>query len=180
MHIYPIYHTTVNRDERGFSLTAQKFNLALTFFYDNNSSENAEFGLSRSASVRSRITSSTSSSRVTLTVGDMRSYGYDKVGTSGGVTTYSAVSGGGATATLSFDGTTFTQYVNNGLQLQYSSQGAGANTFSLSKVADAEGVAQTYVYGSGVEAGLLKTVQLPGGNLVTFAYAASSPTSLLS
>lgn len=179
------FSPTVNsnaRDERGFSLTAQKFNLAVTFFYSGLSNGTiTEYGRGRSASVRCRITSSTSSNRVTLTLGDMRSYGYDKVGTSGGVTTYAAVSGSGATSTLSYDGSAFTQYVNNGMQLNYQAQVAGGNpvTHQLTKVADADGVAQTYVYGSGVEAGLLKTIQLPGGNLVTFLYSAGSSTSLV-
>lgn len=40
-------------------------------------------------------------------------------------------------------------------------------------------MAQTYTYGSGVEAGLLKTIQLPGGNTVSFVYMASTGTSLV-
>ncbi len=179
------FSLTVNsnaRDERGFSLTAQKFNLAVTFFYSGLSNGTVtEYGRGRNASVHCRITSSTSSSRVTLTLGDLRSYRYDKVGTSVGVTTYSAVSGNGATSTLSFDGTTFTQYANNGLQLQYSDQVAGRNPVAhqLTKVADADGVAQTYVYGSGVEAGLLKTLQVPGGNKFSFVYTGGSSISLV-
>ncbi len=49
---------------------------------------------------------------MTYVAGDMRSYGYDKVGASGGVITYSAVADNGATASLSYDGTTFTQFDN--------------------------------------------------------------------
>ncbi len=164
----------------GFSLVAQKYDLAVNYYYNGNSSENGEYGVSRSASVRSRIVSSTSSNRVTFQSGDLQNYGYDKVGTSGGVTTYTAVSDNGSTATLSYYGSTFSQYYSNGMQFQYTSQGAGADTFSLSKVVDAEGVAQTYVYGTGAESGLLKTIEVAGGRKVTFTYSASTPTSLVS
>ncbi|MCX6379883.1 MAG: hypothetical protein NT023_10470, partial [Armatimonadetes bacterium] len=179
------FSPTVNsnaRDERGFSLIAQKFNLAVNFFYSGLSNGTVtEYGRGRNASVRCRITSSTSSSAVTMTLGDMRNYGYTKVGTAGGVTTYTPVAGNGATSSLSFDGTTFTQYLNNGMQLQYAAQVAGGNPVAhqLTKVADADGVAQTYTYGSGVEAGLLKTIQTPGGNTVSFIYMASTGTSLV-
>ena len=66
------------RDSMGVVLPAQKYNLALNFFYDGSSPENAEYGQRRSASTRARIVSSTSSSRVTFIAGDLRSYGYGK------------------------------------------------------------------------------------------------------
>ena len=40
-------------------------------------------------------------------------------------------------------------------------------------------VVKADAYGTGVEAGLLKTIETPGGRKVTFTYGASSPTSLL-
>src|SRR5207237_254517 len=52
-------------------------------------------------------------------------------------------------------------------------------THQLINVTDPSGVVQTYSYGTGAEAGLLKTIQVPGGQLVTFVYAASTGVSLL-
>ncbi len=84
-------------------------------------------------------------------------------------------------STLSFDGSAFTEYLNNGYQLKYKSQGGSGAiaTHPLINVSDPSGNTHTYTYGTGEEAGLLKSIQVPGGNLVTFTYAASSPTSLL-
>src|SRR5207249_1253530 len=84
----------------GIMLTAKKFNLAITFFYHAQESLNAEYGRVRSASTRCQVLSSTSSTRVSLLRGDFRELGFTKVGTSGGVTTYSAVSGKGTTSSL--------------------------------------------------------------------------------
>ena len=53
-------------------------------------------------------------------------------------------------------------------------------THPLVQVADANGVTQSYTYGSGPEAGLLRSIQVPGGNLVTFTYLPGTVTSLLS
>ena len=160
-------------------LKAKKFNLTLSFFYSSHSTQNAEYGQGRGASVRGQVVSG-SGGAVTLIRGDFRQYGFSLVGTSGGITTYVAAVSQGTTTTLSYDGTRFTEYFNDGMQLLYQAQTGGpANTFQLAQVKDADGVAQTYTYGTGAEAGLLKSIQVPGGNLVTFLYAAGSGTSLL-
>jgi len=168
-------------DDPEILLKAQQFNLAIRFTYSSKATDNEEYGRSRSASTHCRVFSSTSTGRVTVTLGNFLPFGFDKAGSSGGITTYTAVSGQGATSTLSYDGTKFTQYLNNGMKLTYQAQVGGGNPgkHELTKVEDANGVAQTYTYGSGGEAGLLKTIQVPGGRTVTFSYIASSPTSLL-
>src|SRR5207245_2003655 len=101
--------------------------------------------------------------------------------TAGGITTYTPQSLQGTTTTLSFDGTKFTEYFNDGMQLIYQAQITGGTvvTYPLLQVKDASGVAHTYSYGSVVEAGLLKSIQVPGGNRVSFLYASGAATSLL-
>src|SRR5438874_919399 len=79
-------------------LTAQKFKLAINFFYHSGNSTNAEFGRARSASVRCRVLSWTSIGNINVVRGDFRKITFTKVGSSGGVTTYSG--GSGAVSTL--------------------------------------------------------------------------------
>jgi YD repeat-containing protein len=47
------------------------------------------------------------------------------------------------------------------------------------RVKDPSGVVHTYAYGSAPEAGLLKTITVPGGRKVTFLYAPGASVSLL-
>ena len=160
-------------------LKAKRFDLAISFYYSSHSSLNAEFGRSRAAGVRGQVVSSSATS-VTVTRGDFRAYQFHYVGTSGGVSTFTPVANQQTSTTLSYDGTTFTEYFNDGMQMLYQAQSGGpANTYQLALVKDPNGVAQTYTYGTGAEAGLLKSIQVPGGNLVTFLYTAGSGTSLL-
>src|SRR5206468_3847584 len=49
----------------------------------------------------------------------------------------------------------------------------------LVRVSDPNGVVHTYTYGSSGEAGLVKTIEVPGGRKVTFSYIAGTGTSLL-
>ncbi len=72
------------RQDPEILLTAQKFGLATRFTYNSSATDNAEYGYGRSASTHCRLYSSTSSNRVTITLGDFKEYGYSLVGTSGG------------------------------------------------------------------------------------------------
>nr|WP_309698015.1 hypothetical protein [Armatimonas sp.] len=166
----------------GDTLTAKSFNLALDFFYNGGSGANAEFGRNRSSSVGCQITSSASGQGVTLVQGNFYPLHFTVAGTSGGITTYTSSSTDGVVSTLSFDGTAFTEYRPDGMKLTYQAQVGGGDPVAhqLTRVQNAAGVAQTYVYGSGAEAGLLKTITTPGGRVMTFVYSASTGTSLIS
>lgn len=162
-------------------LKAKKFNLNISFFYSSRATSSREFGIGRGASFGGVVQSDASGTSPVVIRGDFRSYNFDAAGSSGGVTHYTPQVTQGATTTLSFDGTKFTEYFNDGIQLIYQAQITGGSvvTYPLVEVKDASGVAQTYTYGSGAEAGLLKSIQVPGGNLVTFLYTTGVATSLL-
>ncbi len=168
-------------------LTAQKFNLVIDLFYSSTASTNNEYGQARSASIASSVTASAAiTGIVTITRGDFSEHYFYPVGTTGGITTYQSAgfgAGTGVTAnvtSLSFNGTQFTEYFSDGMQMIYVNQlGSGAK-YNLTKVVDASGVAQTYTYGTGVMAGLLSSIVVPGGNIVTLNYIAGTPTSLVS
>ena len=162
-------------------LKAKKFNLNLSFFYSSRSASSREFGVARGASFGGVIQSDAAGISPLVMRGDFRNYQFSSTGSSGGVTRYSPVAAQGATTTLSFDGTKFTEYFSDGMQLIYQAQITGGSvvTYPLVQVVDPSGVAQTYTYGSGSEAGLLKSIQVPGGNRVTFLYTTGVATSLL-
>ncbi len=162
-------------------LRAKKMDVAISFHYNSGQDDNEEYGRAWSSSARCYVVSSTSTNRVTLIRGNFRQMGFNKVGTAAGITTYQAVTNSGAIASLTFDGTKFVEHFPNGYDVTYQAQVGGGNPVKheLTKVQDADGVAHTYTYGSAPEAGLLKSIQVPGGRLVTFLYAASTGTSLL-
>jgi len=108
-------------------LKAKKFNLALSFFYSSRSNVTTEYGVGRSASVRGQVISSVSGTAVTLVRGDFREFNFSLIGTSGGITTYTATNNQQGTTTLSFDGTKFTEYFNDGMQLIYQAQVSGGS-----------------------------------------------------
>lgn len=163
-------------------LKAKKYNLAISFFYSSQSDVNNEYGRGRSATPRAYLNSSTSSTSVTIVRGNFLEIPLTKVGVSGGITTYTSFPNFGVITTLSYDGTEFTEYFNDGMKMVYKAQVGGGNPVKheLIRVEDASGVRQSYTYGSGAEAGLLKTIEVAGGRKVSFVYAASTGTSLLS
>ena len=162
-------------------LKAKKFNLNLSFFYSSRSDVSSEYGVGRGASVGGAVSSDAVGNSPVVIRGDFRRFNFSVAGSSGGITSYTVKTLQGAATTLSFDGTQFTEYFNDGMQLIYKAQitGGAVVTYPLAVVKDAAGVAQTYSYGTGVEAGLLKSIQVPGGSLVTFLYTAGVATSLL-
>ena len=162
-------------------LKAQGMDLAISFFYSSVSDRNDQFGRARSVSTNAYILSSTSSNGVTITRGDLSATIYQRT-FEGDYVTPLPGSNVGVYNALSFDGTTFTETFANGTKMEYQAQVGGGNPVKheLVRVVDAQGNAHTYSYGTGSEAGLLKTITVPGGNKVTFLYSASSPTSLLS
>lgn len=139
-------------------LTAKKFNLALSFYYSSISTLNGPYGQSRSASVNAYVASHTADVCVDVVRGNMYSAQYSKVGTAGGITTYTAKTGG-TTTTVTFDGTKFTEYFNTGAQMIYQEQVAGGSpvTHQLIAAVDTSGVRQTCSYGTGADVGLLQT-----------------------
>jgi|GEM_PF-687004 len=162
-------------------LKAKKFSLNLSFFYSSRSAASREFGVGRGASFGGVVQSDAAGTSPLVMRGDFRNYQFSSTGSSGGVTRYSPVAAQGATTTLSFDGTKFTEYFNDGMQLIYQAQVTGGSvvTYPLVQVVDPSGVTQTYTYGTGAEVGLLKSIQVPGGKLVTFLYTTGVATSLL-
>ena len=161
-------------------LKAKKFDLAINFYYSSQSDLAAEYGVGRAASVRGYVLSSTSTNDATVVRGDHSMNAFQLVGTSGGITTYSADVLG--VTSLTFDGTQFTEAFNDGMKMVYQAQVGGGNPVKheLIGVIDAAGPRHTYTYGTGSEAGLLKTVEVPGGNLVILIYAPGTSVSLLS
>ncbi|MCW5941952.1 MAG: RHS repeat protein [Fimbriimonadaceae bacterium] len=171
-------HLLVDPD---ISLKAKGLDLEINFYYASDSDADDEFGRRRTMSTKSYVLSSTSSGLVSIVRGNFRQIAYNKVGASGGVTTYSAAADQGATSTLSYDGSRFTEYLVSGDRMHYERQLGSGSRHELVGVRNAAGIGHTYVYGSGVEAGLLKTIEVAGGRAVTFGYAdGGSPCSLLS
>src|SRR5579871_5509238 len=117
-------------------LKAMKFDLAISFYFGSAQTNSGPYGLARSASVNGQVVSDTSggtsSTRVTLTQGDGVQLPFNKVGTSGTITTYTAVANQGVTSTLSYDSSAnqFTQYRPDGMRLIYHTQNNN-NTHNL-------------------------------------------------
>ncbi len=163
-------------------LRAKRFDLSISFYYKARQYETTEYGSNRSASVRAYVASSTSTTLVTVVHGDFRQIPFRYAGIVDGERVFVPIGVTQASCTLGFDGTTFTEYLPDGMKLDYTAHVGGGNPVKheLARVVDATGAAHTYGYGSGVEAGLLKTIEVPGGSKVTFSYAPGSGTSLLS
>lgn len=151
-------------------IRAKKFPVEIGFNFSNNQQAHTEFGGMRTATTR-RFVTTVSNGNVSITYGDFSQFNFTLVGTSGGITTFTANPTGGPRTTLTFDGTTFKELEPSGKHYEYQSVDGSVNTFRLTKIVDAAGVAQTYSYSSNPdESGLLKTIQVPGGRLITFTY----------
>ncbi|HMS57202.1 MAG TPA: hypothetical protein PKA27_17595, partial [Fimbriimonadaceae bacterium] len=146
-------------------LKAKKFNLAISLFYSSATSTATEFGVGRTASIRAYIEdgSGAYTDMKVLNRGDWSNQYFSMVGTTGSVSTFVSSTNTGNITTLSYDssvtGGEYTEYFNTGMQLKYRLQGGKHRLF---KVQDADGVAQTYVYGSGVEENYVKSIEVPG------------------
>ncbi len=163
-------------------LTAKKFDLQLSFYYSSRSTTSREFGVGRCASVGGVILASNPIvTYATVVRGDLRYFGYSMVPGVGSIKAFNAIGEQGAATTLSYDGTQFTEYFNDGMQIIYKPQSTGGTVFTcpIVQVLDASGVAQTYTYGTGAAADLLQSITLPGNNVVSFLYTSGVATSLL-
>ena len=163
-------------------LKAKAFDLQIGFYYTSNAIINKEYGWNRASSVRAYVLI-TSGHPATLVRGDMSVYLYDLASTTGGVQNYVGLGTGsplaGGTTSFSFDGTTAIEYFPDGMVVEYQTTGAISGKYELAAVKNSSGATHTYTYGSGAEAGLLKTITEPAGRAVTFNYQPSSPTSLV-
>ncbi|MEA2554426.1 MAG: hypothetical protein QOJ65_2602, partial [Fimbriimonadaceae bacterium] len=165
---------TLQMNER-IQLTAQKFDLRLDFLYHSGQIQ-TEYGNHRAALVRQFIQSSTSAKRVTVVRGDCSKYVFSIV-TSGAYVARTA----GILTTLQFASGKFTEFYNDGHQLTYEAQNGTGNpvTHQLMTNVEPAGTRQSYVYSTGAEAGLLKTIQVHDGSKVSFIYQQGVTTSLL-
>jgi YD repeat-containing protein len=155
-------------------LKAKGFDLEIKFYYSSVVNQGFEYGQGRSSSARAFVQYAPGFIP-TVCHGDFHGYPYSAVSESGGVTNYVPVAIGpnaGGVTTLQFDGTNFTEYYNDGFQLEYTSTGATANKYELSRVKHPTGAAHTYLYDTGPTAGFLVNIQEPAGRLVSFSYAA--------
>src|SRR5579862_1660409 len=105
-------------------LVAQQTDVRLDFLFNQAFTKTA-VGVGWSLNLLQSVTSNTTSSIVTVTRGDQTSYGFNYVGVSGGISTYSAANG--ATSTLTFDGTRFTETYPDGHKLVYTQATTGGN-----------------------------------------------------
>jgi hypothetical protein len=107
----------------GILLKSQKMDLAVDFFYGNKFTDDGPYGKQRSASVDSKVVSDTAGgSNVELRRGDGQSFFYQKIGASGGITTYQSYAATFSPSTVVFDGTDFTETLLDGSQIAYRNQ----------------------------------------------------------
>ena len=169
------------------SLKAMQFNLAINLSYSTSSLVDRELGVGRSATIRAYIAKIPMSiAGPSLVRGDLQAYSLSLTSTSGTVESYVGASQTGYKNTLSYDTATglWTEFFPDGLKIEYSEHVASGpmdiKKFEISRVVHQGGAVQTYTYGTGTEAGLIKNIEAPGGRKVTLAYTASSPVPLLS
>jgi YD repeat-containing protein len=178
-------------------LRAKKFDLVIEFFYSSfpwqwaypTDPAYSEWGVNRAASVRPLLFSSTGPypQNTRILRGDFFNVEFQEAGTVGGVTTYIKSFTDGNPTTLSFDGSRFTEYFPNGMEMVYGLAVTHIHGFEedyfdeyrLAEVRDAAGARQTYTYGTGDDARLLQTIEVPGGRRVTFHYGPGANVSLV-
>ena len=167
-------------------LKAKKFNLLISFVYSSQNTDDFEYGLGRTASVRAYVLSSTVSTLINIVRGDLSQPMFLKVGTAMGITTYMDADPlgfpQGITSTVKFDGTQFTETYPDGMQLIYEKKNTNSGDsikHELVKVQDAQGVCHTYAYEVIADIAYLRTITVPGGRKATFGYVPSTGYSLL-
>ena len=167
------------------ALKARGMDLQVEFYYSSTSGTNRELGVGRSATFRAYVFGYDDGTGTSYYVvrGDLNAYLLSQTSTSGGTTNYAGASEFGLLTTLSYDGTTWREYFPEGSRVEYEQHapaGPSGPKYEISRAVARTGAVCTYAYGSGIRAGLLESILVPDGRLLTFSYAPSTPTSLLS
>jgi YD repeat-containing protein len=159
------------------ALRAKGMDVLVSTYYLSGSAGLTEYGVGRSATTRSSLKAV--DSHIELTRGDQSVQYYNQVGTASGITTYASSNNTGNVTTLSYDtgADQYTEYYGDGFKLIYKEKVSG--TYFLTRVEDPSANAHSYTYGTGDEAGLLKSIQVAGGQLVTWIYEDKGLDTLL-
>ena len=167
--------------DQSIQLKSLGYNLAIDFVYNAGSGTTGAYGRDRSCSLNAYVVSATGASKIIIVnKGDGSQFGYSKVGTAGGITTYTANSLSYSPNTIIFDGTYFTETLANGAQMVYSAHTAADPPVSeLIRVVTPQQAIATYNYGTGVENGVIKTIQTPDGRVVSLSYTKGNQVSQL-
>ncbi len=165
-------------------LKAKGFDLEINLFYNSRSSANGAYGKKRSLSTNCYVLKNDESGSVAQVVrGDEKVYEFTGGTTSGHTTTYNGVATQYAGTSLVYNSNldAFIETFPDGKKMVYDkNQGGFPFRYQIGRVEDASGNRHTFTYGTSPETNLLKTIEVPGGRKVTFAYTAGgSPTSLL-
>ncbi|RYG47566.1 RHS repeat protein, partial [bacterium] len=165
-------------------LKAKGFDLTVSMFYSAAKPEIGMMGIGRSASVFARLWDA-NGTIVTITRGDFGEQYYEpfvpEESGSGTVVTYVSSKNTGNVTSLTYDteADEYTEHFLSGMKMVYQEPyGGPANARRLGRVVDPSGNAQTYSYatftywdGTGDEEfRALRTIEVPGGNKVSFTY----------
>ena len=166
------------------TLKAKGFDLELSFFYNSRSTSNGAYGKKRSFSANCYVLKGNDAGNVQVVRGDENIYVFAQGSTVGTITNYIADAQQYSGTTLIYDSsvTSFIETFPDGKQMVYAENQGGVDftKYALSRVQDPSGNRHTYTYSTGSEANLLKSIQVPGGNLLTLTYQpATGATSLL-
>ncbi|RYG34467.1 RHS repeat protein [bacterium] len=156
------------------SLKAKGFDLAVSLFYSTSAPLATEWGYGRSASLRGHL--ERDGDVATITRGDFGQQYYRVLGGSGA---FASSKNTGNTTTLAYASgpDEYTEGFLSGMRIVYKKH--GGTRYEIDRVEDPSGNAQTYTYGTGGEAGLLKSVEVPGGNRLTLLYTVTSGPATL-
>ncbi len=179
-----LYTSVVEADRLGrkHGLKTRDGAVVFELFYNSFSTENGVFGQGRTASIESNVTSQISNSNVYVFRGNGQQYGFSGSPPS----SYGAFLQNNSATTILYDqpNNQFIEYFPSGATCYYKNQGetppTGYTKHDLYKAVTPAGNVFTYLYGTGAELGLVKAIQSPTDQRVSFAYTASTPTSLLS
>jgi YD repeat-containing protein len=150
--------------------------------YGNKFTDDGPYGKQRSASIDSKVVSDTAGgANIEVRRGDGESHFYQKIGASGGITTYQSYASSYSPSTVVFDGTDFTETLLDGSQIVYRNQNASdPGKHLIRQVRSAQGVVHTYAYGSGARVTYgydplgRRTTMVDWGGTTTYAYSARS------
>jgi len=165
-------------------LRAKGFDLELSFFYNSRSSTNGAYGVKRSFSANCYVLRGNDADHIQVVRGDENIYVFAPGSTVGSIKNYTPDPKQYSGTTLVYDSsvTSFIETFPDGKQMIYGTNQGGVDftRFALSRIQDPSGNRHTYTYSTGSEANLLKSIQVPGGRLLTLTYQpATGPTSLV-